>query len=68
VLGEVNFSGLFINLTGRHYTTLEQAKAAGAPTINYGAFNTPLLDFLIVALYLGSGGGQISWILSRGKR
>jgi large conductance mechanosensitive channel len=50
LLGEVNFSGLFINLSGRHYATLEQAKAAGVPTINYGAFITTILDFLIVTL------------------
>lgn len=50
ILGEVNFSGLFIDLSGRRYATLAQAKAAGAPTVNYGAFITTVLDFLIVAL------------------
>jgi large conductance mechanosensitive channel len=31
------------------YTTLAEAKAAGAPTLNYGLFFNVLLDFLIVA-------------------
>jgi large conductance mechanosensitive channel len=37
VLGKVNFSSLFLSLTGLSYPSLEAAKAAGAPTINYGA-------------------------------
>lgn len=49
VLGKVDFSGLFINLSGSAYTTLAEAKAAGAPTLNYGIFINTVLDFLIVA-------------------
>lgn len=52
LLGKVDFSNLFINLSGKHYTTLAEAKAAGAATINYGLFINNVLDFLIVALVI----------------
>lgn len=48
-LGRVDFSNLFFSLTGRHFDTLAAAKAAGAPTINYGMFVNHVLNFLIVA-------------------
>jgi large conductance mechanosensitive channel len=48
-LGHVNFSGLFINLSGKTYETLEAAKAAGASTLNYGIFLNNVINFLIVA-------------------
>ncbi|HTP82253.1 MAG TPA: large conductance mechanosensitive channel protein MscL [Alphaproteobacteria bacterium] len=49
VLGSVDFSNLFINLSGKHYDSLAEAKAAGAATVNYGVFINNCLDFLIVA-------------------
>jgi large conductance mechanosensitive channel len=48
--GRVDFSSLFISLNGVHYDSLAQAKAAGAPTVNYGVFLNQVLNFLIVAL------------------
>jgi large conductance mechanosensitive channel len=50
VLGKVDFSNLFIDLSGKGYPSLVAAKAAGAPTINYGVFINAVIDFLIVAL------------------
>ncbi len=49
ILGRVDFSSLFINLSGTSYASLAAAKAAGAPTVNYGVFINNVLDFLIVA-------------------
>jgi len=49
VLGRVDFSNLFINLSGQTYASLAEAKAAGAPTINYGVFLNNVIDFVIVA-------------------
>lgn len=49
LIGRVDFSNLFISLSGKHYSSLAQAKAAGAATINYGMFLNNILDFLIVA-------------------
>ena len=49
LLGRVDFSNLFINLSGQPYASLAEAKAAGAPTINYGVFLNNVIDFLIVA-------------------
>ncbi len=49
LMGNVNFSDLFINLSDKSYDTLAAAKAAGAATINYGVFINAVLDFLIVA-------------------
>lgn len=52
LLGNIDFTNLFINLSGGSYATLEQAKAAAAATINYGVFINNVLDFLIVALVI----------------
>ena len=49
VLGKVDFSSLFIDLSGANHPTLAAAKAAGAATINYGIFLNTIVDFLIVA-------------------
>ncbi len=49
LLGHVDFSGLFIDLSGKSYETLAAAKAAGAPTLNYGIFLNSIINFLIVA-------------------
>ena len=49
LLGRVDFSGLFINLSGKSYETLGAAKAAGAATLNYGLFLNTVINFLIVA-------------------
>jgi large conductance mechanosensitive channel len=49
LLGNVDFSGLFINLSSTAYQTLAEAQLAGAPTLNYGNFIQAVLDFLIVA-------------------
>ncbi len=49
ILGKVNFTDLFINLSDKSYPTLAAAKAAGAPTLNYGLFINTVIDFLIVA-------------------
>ena len=49
ILGKVDFSNLFVNISGKSYDSLAAAKAAGAPTINYGVFLNNIIDFLIVA-------------------
>jgi len=49
ILGNVNFSDLFISLTGKSFASLAEAQAAGVPTLNYGLFLNTVIDFLIVA-------------------
>jgi large conductance mechanosensitive channel len=49
LLGKVDFSNLFVNLSGQAYPTLAAAKAAGAATFNYGIFINTVIDFLIIA-------------------
>ncbi len=49
ILGKMDFSGLFINLSGTAYPSLAAAKAAGAATINYGMFINTIVDFVIVS-------------------
>jgi len=49
LLGHVDFSNLFINLSDKHYDSLAAAKAAGAATLNYGMFLNTIVNFLIVA-------------------
>ena len=52
ILGKVDFSNLYLNLSGTSYASLADAKAAGAATINYGLFLNTVLDFVIVAFAL----------------
>jgi large conductance mechanosensitive channel len=49
LLGKVDFAGLFISLSGKHFDTVAEAKKAGAPTLNYGLFLNNVITFLIVA-------------------
>ncbi|WP_343713072.1 large conductance mechanosensitive channel protein MscL [Inquilinus sp.] len=49
LLGGVDFSNYFINLSSTHYDSLAAAKAAGAATINYGVFINAIINFLIIA-------------------
>jgi large conductance mechanosensitive channel len=49
LLGRIDFATLFINLGPQPFATLREAKAAGAPTINYGIFIQTILDFVVVA-------------------
>ena len=49
VLGGVDFKDFFISLSGQSFPTLAAAKAAGAPTLNYGVFLNAVINFAIVA-------------------
>lgn len=50
LLGNVDFSQLFIDLSGRGYENLGEALNAGAPVIKYGAFVQSVIDFTLIAL------------------
>lgn len=52
VLKNVDFSNLFVDLSGGSHATLAQAKAAGDATINYGIFLNNVIDFVIVAFVI----------------
>lgn len=49
LMGKVDFSSLFLNLSGSTHQSLAAAKAAGAPTVNYGVFLQTVFDFIIIA-------------------
>jgi large conductance mechanosensitive channel len=49
LLGKVDFSNLYVNLSGGQYGSLAEAQQAGALTLTYGQFLTAVLDFLIVS-------------------
>ena len=49
LMGNVDFSNLFVSLSRQSYATLAEAKTAGAATLNYGLFINTVIDFLIVA-------------------
>lgn len=49
LLGNVDFSNLFLTLSGQHFKTLAEAKAGGAVTLNYGLFINTIITFLIIA-------------------
>ena len=67
LLGRVDFSNLFINLSSQHYATLAEAKQAGAPTLNYGAFINTVIDFVIVAFAIFLLVQQVNRLTRRGK-
>jgi large conductance mechanosensitive channel len=48
-LGNVDFSNLFVSLSGVDYPSLAEAQKAGAATLNYGLFINAVVSFLIVA-------------------
>jgi len=48
-MGNVDFSNLFINLSGKDFASVAVAKAAGAATLNYGMFFNHIINFIIVA-------------------
>ncbi|MCS6286133.1 MAG: large conductance mechanosensitive channel protein MscL [Nitrospira sp.] len=52
LMGKVDFSSLFINLSGSPQPSLTAAKAAGAPTVNYGVFLQTVFDFTIIAFVI----------------
>ncbi len=49
LIGKVDFSNLFFNLSAKSFETIAAAKAAGAPTLNYGVFLNQVINFMIVA-------------------
>jgi large conductance mechanosensitive channel len=49
ILGNVDFSDLFLNLSGQEYASAAEAKAAGAPAIYIGLFINAVINFIIVA-------------------
>jgi large conductance mechanosensitive channel len=48
-LGRVDFTNFFVALDGGTYASVAEAKAKGAPTLNYGMFFNTALEFIIVA-------------------
>jgi large conductance mechanosensitive channel len=52
LMGKVDFSSLFLNLSGTPQPSLTAAKAAGAPTLNYGVFLQVTFDFIIIAFVI----------------
>lgn len=52
LLGKVDFTNLFITLSGDKFRTLQDSRAAGAVTINYGMFLNSLIEFVIIAFAL----------------
>lgn len=49
IFGKVDFSNMFVSLTGMHFESLAAAKSAGAATLNYGLFLNAIFNFIIVA-------------------
>ena len=49
LLGQVDFSDLFLDLSGQDFASLAAARAAGAPVIAYGSFINTVINFVIVA-------------------
>lgn len=52
LLGRVDFSNLFLNLSGTPYQSLAEAQTAGAATLNYGLFINNIINFLIIGFVI----------------
>jgi large conductance mechanosensitive channel len=52
LLGNMDFSNLFLNMSGTPYASIADAQAAGAAIIKYGVFINNVLDFVIVAFVI----------------
>ena len=52
LLGNVDFTNLFITIKGQPFATLADAQKAGSVTINYGVFINTVIDFVIVAFVI----------------
>ena len=48
IVGGIDFSNIFITLSGPHEKTLEAAKAAGAATLNVGLFLNACINFIVI--------------------
>lgn len=49
ITGGVDFSNLYIDLSGTNPASLAAAKEAGVPVFAYGAFITAIINFMIIA-------------------
>lgn len=49
LVGKIDFSNLFVTLGGGSFKTIDEAKKAGVPTLNYGLFINNIIDFLIIS-------------------
>jgi large conductance mechanosensitive channel len=49
MMGKMDFSAMFVNLSGKQFETLAEAKKAGAATLNYGLFINTMVDFAVMA-------------------
>jgi large conductance mechanosensitive channel len=52
LVGNIDFSNLFVNLSNTPVTSLEEARAAGVPVIAYGSFINTMIDFIIIAFVI----------------
>jgi large conductance mechanosensitive channel len=52
ILGHVDFSNLYVNMSGKSYASLAEARNAGAATLNFGIFLNNVIDFVIVAFVI----------------
>ena len=48
LIGGIDFTNMFVALNGQHYATLDAARQAGAPTVNFGLFINAIIQFVIV--------------------
>ena len=52
LVGNIDFSNLFVNLSSTPVASLEEARAAGVPVIAYGSFINTVIDFIIIAFVI----------------
>ena len=68
LLGKVDFTNLFISLSGQPYVSLAEAQKAGAATLNYGLFLNNVINFVIVAFVIFLVIKQMAHLQGIGKK
>lgn len=66
--GKIDFSSMFIALDGKEYANLAAAQEASAATINYGAFITQTINFLLMAMVVFIAVKQLNKLEKLGKK
>jgi large conductance mechanosensitive channel len=52
LLGKVDFANLFVDLSGKGFSALSEARKAGAPVMAYGQFLNTVINFTILAFVI----------------
>lgn len=68
IIGDIDFSNLFIALDGNTYATLAEAEELGVSVFKYGSFISNVINFIIMALVVFLMVKVINHVRNLGKK